>query len=86
MTITLSLNVFFLICNWMKHSLTAMSVPPPASKIILLHLINSGLFLNLLKNHFDITLIDTPVSYSALTSVLLTLILYIIVCLTLPHL
>ena len=60
----------------MKHSPTGMSVPPPASEIFLLHLINFGLFLNLLKKHFDITLIDTPASYSASTSVLLTLVLY----------
>ena len=74
--ITLSLNVFFLICNWTKHSPTGESVPPPAPEIVLLHLINFGLFFNLSKNCFDITLIDTSVSYSTSTSALMTLILY----------
>ena len=52
-----------------------MSVPLPTPEIVLFHLINFGLFFNLLKTCCDITLIDTSVSYS----VLLTLILYNIV-------
>ena len=53
-----------------------MSVPLPSPEIFLLHLIIFSLFLNLSKNHFDLTLIDTPVLYSVSTSVLLTLNLY----------
>ena len=43
MTITLSLKILFLICNWTKHLPTGMSIPPPAPEIVLLHLINFGL-------------------------------------------
>ena len=67
----------FLICNWTKHSPTRMSVLPPASKIVLLHLISLGLFFLIYwKNHCDITLIDTLVLYSASITVLFTLTLY----------
>ena len=51
-----------------------MSLPTPET--VLLHLINFGLFFNLLKNHSDITLIDAPVSYNASIFVLFTLNLY----------
>ena len=53
-----------------------MSVPLPAPETVLLHLINFGLFSNLLKNHCDITLTDAPVSYNASILVLFTLTLY----------
>ena len=76
MTITLSLNILFPICNWAKYFPTELSIPLPAPTIFLLHLINFGLFSNLLKNHCDIILLDAPVSYNASIFVLMTLILY----------
>ena len=76
MTITLFLNVLFLISNWMKHHPTRISVPPPAPEIVLLHLINLGLYFNLLKHHCDITLIDAPISYNDSIFILFILTLY----------
>ena len=61
MTITLYLNILFLICSWMKHSQTGMSVLLPGPKIDLLDFINFGLFSNVLKKQCDITLNDGPV-------------------------
>ena len=57
----------------MKHSLTGMSAPPPASEADLLHFINFGLFSNKFYNLCDITLMDAPVSYKASILTLFTL-------------
>ena len=78
MTIILSLNDLFLICNWTKHSSPQMNVPLPDPEIVLWHVVNFGLFFKLMKSCCDITLIDAPVPYSATIFVLFTLILYYI--------
>ena len=72
---SLSQNVLFPICSWMKHSPTGTSASPPASEMILLHPISFGLFCNLSK-WLEMTLMDMPVSYRASTSKLFTLTLY----------
>ena len=74
--ITLSQNIFLPICSWIKHSLTGTSASPSGPEIFLLHGISLGLYGNLLKDHLDTTLVDAPVSYTASTTMLLTLTLY----------
>ena len=56
----------------MKHSPAGINASPPAPEIFLLHGISLALSGNLSKNHFDMILIDAPVSYRAPTTMLLT--------------
>ena len=76
MPIILSLNVFLPICSWMKHYPVHTTASPPAPEMFLIQLISLGLLCILSKKCLDMTLIDTPVSYSASTSRFFTLTLY----------
>ena len=70
----------------MKHSPAGMSASPPPPEIFLVCWISLGLLCNSSKKHLDMTPIDTSVLLGASTSKLLTLILYYIKYLNLPHL